>query len=202
MSKKATLSDVRAKGSDRIEFDFLFEGIRYRPTLRRTPSEANLRRAYKQLEDIKNRIDRGEFNFSDEFPDYRYKGTLTSPSDSRDTIKPETCDEVADKFSAYCELRVSKDDMAPSTLRDYQEILQRVIRALTRVKTLCALPRHATRDSSHVTEPCGRYPFDATNYSRGWGGRIIRPGRASPLRGRPPGDNTTEGVKRIATARD
>ena len=128
MSKKSALSGVRAKGSDRIEFDFLFEGVRYRPTLRRTPSEANMRRAYKRLEDIKIRIDRGDFNFSDEFPDYRYKGTLTSPSDSKDAIKPETCDEVADKFIAYCELRVSKDDMAPSTLRDYQDILQRVIR--------------------------------------------------------------------------
>jgi integrase len=130
MSKKATLSGVRAKGSDRIEFDFLFEGVRYRPTLRRIPSEANLRRAYIQLEDIKRRIKCGVFNFSDEFPDYRYKGTgtLASPSGGKNVSKPETCDEVADKFIAYCELRVSKDDMAPSTLGDYKDILQRVIR--------------------------------------------------------------------------
>ena len=128
MGKKATLSGVRARGPDRIEFDFLFEGVRYRPTLRRVPSEANLRRAYKQLEDIKRRIERGDFNFSDEFPDYRYKGSLIGPSETQDASKPETCNEVADKFLAYCELRVSKDDLAPSTLGDYQDILGRVIR--------------------------------------------------------------------------
>jgi hypothetical protein len=44
------------------------------------------------------------------------------------SIKPETCNEVVDKFIAYCELRVSKDDMAPSTLEDYEEVLDRVIR--------------------------------------------------------------------------
>ena len=118
MGKKATLSGVRARGPDRIEFDFLFEGVRYRPTLRRVPSEANLRRAYKQLEDIKRRIERGDFNFSDEFPDYRYKGSLIGPSETQDASKPETCNEVADKFLAYCELRVSKDDLAPSILRN------------------------------------------------------------------------------------
>ena len=128
MGKKATLSGVRARGPDRIEFDFLFEGIRYRPTLRRVPSEANLRRAYKQLEDIKRRIERGDFNFSDEFPDYCYKGSLIGPSETQDASKPETCNEVADRFLAYCELRVSKDDLAPSTLGDYQDILGRVIR--------------------------------------------------------------------------
>jgi integrase len=33
------------KGRSRIHFDFKFEGVRYRPTLQRLPSEANLRRA-------------------------------------------------------------------------------------------------------------------------------------------------------------
>jgi integrase len=128
MGKKATLSGIRARGSDRIEFDFLFDGVRYRPTVRRIPSEANLRRAYKQLEDIKRRIERGDFNFSDEFPDYRYKTTLVRQGDIQDVSKPETCNEVVDKFLAYCELRVSKDDLAPSTLGDYQDIMGRVIR--------------------------------------------------------------------------
>jgi hypothetical protein len=42
--------------------------------LKRIPSEANLRRAYKQLQDIKGRIERGLFKFEEEFPDYRYQG--------------------------------------------------------------------------------------------------------------------------------
>ena len=49
------------------------------------------------------------------------------------------------------------------------------LRALAQQITWTALPRHATRDSSHITEPCGRYPAlrgstleqhsAATNYS-------------------------------------
>jgi hypothetical protein len=42
--------------------------------------------------------------------------------------KPETCNEVFDRFFAHCELRVSKDDMAFSTLIGYREILDRVFR--------------------------------------------------------------------------
>jgi len=33
----------------RIQFDFTFEGVRYRPSIRRPPSEANLRRAPERL---------------------------------------------------------------------------------------------------------------------------------------------------------
>ncbi len=68
------LSGKRAKGVDRIQLDFDFEGTRYRPTLKRIPSEMNLCRTHQQLLDIKKRIERGSFNFEDEFPDYRYKG--------------------------------------------------------------------------------------------------------------------------------
>jgi hypothetical protein len=67
---------VRAKGTNRIEFTFFYKGQRYRPTLERTPTEANLRRARLQLADIKTRIKLGTFNFAEEFPDYRFKGDL------------------------------------------------------------------------------------------------------------------------------
>jgi hypothetical protein len=109
--------------SDRIEFEFSFEGVRYRPTLKRVPTEANLRRAYKQLVDIKLRIKTGTFKFEDEFPDYRFKGALPTANDSKPEVearekkKPETCNQVFDRFIAHCELRVSKDDMALSTLK-------------------------------------------------------------------------------------
>ena len=47
---------VYAKGADRIEFVFFYKGKRYRPTVLRTPSAANLRRAQLQLIDIRARI--------------------------------------------------------------------------------------------------------------------------------------------------
>ena len=118
MGKKSLLSGVQAKGSDRIQFDFEFEGTRYRPTLTRIPSESNLRRAHKQLLDIKKRIERGTFNFQEEFPGYRYKASL-AVTDEEDA-KVETCNDVFDKFLAYSEHRVSMDDMALSTLNGYR----------------------------------------------------------------------------------
>jgi hypothetical protein len=46
--------------------------VRYRPTLKRNPTEANLKRARKQLDEIKQRIAAGTFAFAEEFPDYRF----------------------------------------------------------------------------------------------------------------------------------
>jgi integrase len=131
MGKRAEFSGVRAKGSDRIEFEFWYEGVRYRPTLLRNPTEANLRRAHKQLVGIKARIKTGTFQFEEEFPDYRFKGSLPNASSGRQSEvqkELETCDLVFNRFLAYCELRVSKDDMALSTLKSYREIIDRVFR--------------------------------------------------------------------------
>jgi integrase len=124
MAKKALLSGVRARGSDRIEFDFEFNGVRYRPTLERIPTEANLRRAYKQLQDIRERIVRGTFNFEEEFPDYRFKAAMPG----KEAKKVETCGEVLDRFLADCEMRVAMDDMAFSTLDGYRDILNVIFR--------------------------------------------------------------------------
>jgi integrase len=127
MGKRAELSGVQAKGTDRIQFDFWFAGVRYRPTLDRVPSEANLRRAHKQLLAIKQRIKDGEFNFDEEFPDYRFKDAV--PSQERNSEKDkETCGEVFDKFLAHCEMRVSMDDMAFSTLDGYRDVLDVIFR--------------------------------------------------------------------------
>jgi integrase len=126
MSKKSLLSGVQAKGNTRIQFDFEFQGTRYRPTLKRIPSEANLRRAYQHLRDIRKRIENGTFKFKYEFPDYRYTAAL--PEATADDDVAETCNEVFDKFLAHCEHRVSMDDLAPSTLEGYREILDRVFR--------------------------------------------------------------------------
>ncbi len=69
MGRKSASGGVQAKGRDRIEFTFKYEGKRYRPTIRRTPTTANLRRARIQLEAIKLRIEAGTFSFVEEFPD-------------------------------------------------------------------------------------------------------------------------------------
>lgn len=128
MGRKANLSGVRAKGRHRIEFEFWFEGVRYRPTLERTPNEASLRRAYKQLQDIKLRIKTDTFRFEEEFPDYRHKSALAKAGDPKKNGLPQTCNQVFDRFIAHCKLRVSKDDLAFSTLEGYREILDRVFR--------------------------------------------------------------------------
>src|SRR6266571_981114 len=45
MGSKWFTGGVVAAGRGRIRFDFTLDGIRYRPTIKRPPSEANLRRA-------------------------------------------------------------------------------------------------------------------------------------------------------------
>lgn len=124
MGRKANLSGVQAKGPNRIQFDFKFKGVRYRPTLERIPNERNLRRAHEQLKEMKARIKRGSFVFGDEFPDYRYKGEMPAQEDTRE----KTCGEVLDGFLSHCEMRVSMDDMAFSTLHGYRNILEAVWR--------------------------------------------------------------------------
>lgn len=124
MGKKANLSGVQAKGPDRIQFDFKFKGVRYRPTLERIPNERNLRRAHEQLKEMKARIKRGTFVFGDEFPDYRYRGEMPEQEETRE----KTCSEVLDGFLSHCEMRVSMDDMAFSTLHGYRNILEAVWR--------------------------------------------------------------------------
>jgi len=122
VSSKANLSGVQPKGTDRIQFDFRVAGVRYRPTIYRTPTEANLRRAYQQLREIKARIKSGTFNFDEEFPDYRYKADAP---DQREA-ETKTCSEVFKNFLSHCEMRVAMDDLAFSTLDGYRDILDGV----------------------------------------------------------------------------
>jgi integrase len=69
MGSKWYTGGVSAAPRSRIQFDFMLEGIRYRPTLRRPPSEANLRLAREHPQSIKQQIALGTFSFVDEFPD-------------------------------------------------------------------------------------------------------------------------------------
>ena len=123
MGRRSVSGGVCAKGADRIEFTFRFEGVRYRPTIQRIANEANLRRARKQLEEIKARIANGTFAFAEEFPDYRYMKDLGS-----DARGARTCNEVFDEFMAHCESRMSKSDLAFATFDSYRKILDAVWR--------------------------------------------------------------------------
>ena len=107
----------RCGARGRIQFNFVFDGIRYRPSIKRPPSEANLRRARERLEAIKHQIRLGTFSFEEEFPDYRFVGRLSGTSCAR------LCSDVFDAYLAHCEARLRRNDMAAATVRSYRKIL-------------------------------------------------------------------------------
>jgi integrase len=117
------MSGVRAKGPNRIQFTIWYRGKRYRPTVARASTEANLRRARKQLEDIEARIEDGTFNFAEEFPDYRYIDDL--PEQKLEQAAKRTCNQLFDAFLRHCQMRVASKDMAFSTCNAYRKILAR-----------------------------------------------------------------------------
>ena len=120
-----------------MQFDFILDSIRYRPSIKRPPSEANLRRARKRLEVIKHQIELGTFSFADEFPDYRFLPRLSGAANVR------LCNDVFDDYLAHCEARLKRHDLAAATVRSYRKILDDIWR-----------PR------------IGRLVFDAVRYSR------------------------------------
>ncbi len=123
MGRKSITGGVAPKGADRIELTFVFDGVRYRPTIKRVPSEANLRRARVQLQEIKRRIASGTFVFAEEFPEYRYMEQLGG-----DARGARTCNDVFNEFMTHCESRMSKSDLAFATYESYRKILDSVWR--------------------------------------------------------------------------
>jgi integrase len=113
---------VTAKGHERIQFDFVLDGVRYRPSIKRKPTDANLQRALEQLQIIRERIRAGTFRFENEFPSFRDLDKVVDPSQIR------TCNQVFDQFVKHCEARVSRNDFAPVTLSSYRQILDGVWR--------------------------------------------------------------------------
>ena len=113
---------VHAKGPHRIQYDFMLDGVRYRPTLPHIPTEASLNRARVHLKDIRARIKAGTFIFEEEFPDYRHMARVIDPSQIR------TCNQVFDQFLEHCEARVARHDLAASTLSTYRRILDNLWR--------------------------------------------------------------------------
>ena len=97
---------VRARPNNRIQFDFILDGVRYRPTIKRAATTQNLLAARERLAGIRHRIRAGTFFFNQEFPEYRFLGRVMDPSQVR------TCNQVFDQFIQHCESRYQRGDMA------------------------------------------------------------------------------------------
>lgn len=78
----------------------MFEGVRYRPSIRRPPSQTNLRRARERLDEIKPQIDLGTFSFSEEF---RFLRHLIA------SAKARSCNDVFDEFRFFTGMRLSEE---------------------------------------------------------------------------------------------
>ena len=117
MGRKSITGGVASAGPHRIQFDFVIDGKRFRPTLRWIPNQANLEQARKLLMRIKAQIDAGTFCFSEVFPDY--KGLRKIPN----SVRAKTCSEVFDEFLHHQNARVARGDLAPVTLSSHRQIL-------------------------------------------------------------------------------
>ena len=117
MGTKWFTGGVVAAPRGRIQFDFTVNGTRYRPSVKRPPSEANLRRARERLEAIKQQIRHGTFAFEDEFPTTDFLQHLTGTSNAR------LCDDVFDAYLEHCEARLRRNDMAAATVRSYRKVV-------------------------------------------------------------------------------
>jgi integrase len=153
MGSKWFTGGVVAATHGRIQFDFMFEGVRYRPSIRRPPSEANLRRARERLDKIKRQIHAGTFSFAEEFPDYRFLRRLNG------TVKVRSCNDVFDEFLAHCEARLARQDLAAATFSSYRRVLNGVWRPVLRKS-----PFHQVRYSRLVTI-ADRKPWSKKTYN-------------------------------------
>lgn len=126
MGRRSISGGVRPKGRSRIQFDFEYQGVRYRPAIDRIPTEANLRRARVQLQAINERIVKGTFDFAEEFPDYPFLAEIGAISARR------TCNDVFDAFMSHAESRLAQNDLTFATVESYRKILDSVWRNTNR----------------------------------------------------------------------
>ena len=122
MGRRSMTGGVLGKGRQRIQYDSRLNGVRYRPTLKAIPTEANLRRAREHLKAIKERIRCETFSFMEEFPDFRDWQKLVPHSSYR------TCNQVFDQYLAHCESRLAKNDLSFATVTSYRKALDSVWR--------------------------------------------------------------------------
>jgi hypothetical protein len=113
---------VTPAGPSRIQFDFIIDSVRFRPTLPWPATASNLERARKHLARIKAQIEAGTFCFAEVFPDY--KGLTKVPA----TVRTRSCGEIFDDFLQHEKRRVARGDLAPVTLTSHRQILDHVWR--------------------------------------------------------------------------
>ena len=119
MGRKSIQGGVSALGSDRIQFDFEFDGVRYRPTLKRSATEANLSARASSSRRSNSASPPAPSSFAEEFPDYRFIRNVAAPQ------KRRTCDQVFDEFLLACDSRVAKKDLAFVTAQGYPSSLRK-----------------------------------------------------------------------------
>ena len=134
MGRKSQSGGVTPIGTRRIRFDFVFEGRRYRPSVLRAPTDANLHQARKKLAGMRSRIDAGTFSFADEFPHFRDLAAVSDSGVSR------TCHQVFDAFLQHCESRMARSDLAPITLATYRRVLDGFWRPKLGERSLLSVP--------------------------------------------------------------
>jgi integrase len=122
VGRPSTTGGVSAQGSNGIQYDFMLEGVRYRPTLKQIPTEANLRHAREHVKAIKERIRPGTFSFGEEFPNFRDLHKLVNRSPWR------TCNQVFDEYLQQCESRLAKHDLSLATVVGYRKVLDSIWR--------------------------------------------------------------------------
>ena len=122
MGRRSITGGVMPAGPSRVQFDFVIDRIRFRPTLPWPPTGSNLERARKHLARIKAQIEAGTFCFAEAFPEYR--GLAKVPP----TVRARCCDEVFDHFLRHEAARVARGDLAPVTLTSHRQILDHVWR--------------------------------------------------------------------------
>jgi hypothetical protein len=96
MGRRSMTGGVVSKGRARIQYDFRLNGVRYRPSIRALPTEANLHRAQEHLKAIRERIRLGTFSFIEDFPDFRDLHNVLPHSPFL------TCNQVFDGYLRYC----------------------------------------------------------------------------------------------------
>jgi integrase len=122
MGRKSITGGITPAGPSRVQFDFVIDGVRFRPTLPWPATASNLERARKHLARIKAQIEAGTFCFAEVFPGY--KGLTKVPA----TVRTRSCGEIFDDFLQHERCRVARGDLAPVTLTSHRQILDHVWR--------------------------------------------------------------------------
>ena len=137
---------ITPRGCRAIQCEVMFQGIRYRPSLRRTPTEANLRRAREHLAAIKERVAAGSFHFDEEFPNCRRLAAVMSTPSQR------TCSHVFEAFLSHCFSLQQKGGMEAVTVAGYKRILDGIWRPTIGHRNFSA--GHSLRARQHRRFAC------------------------------------------------